>query len=120
MEDTVGVGDLLVGWGGDGAEVGGYIPSKEVLCFGEAALGGEFIAAEGARIGDGLVGCDRAPDKESREGGGGLVAVENLGGIEGDRGLIVNESVKRGEDRGLVPLGGERRGSRWMGGYGVG
>ena len=89
-----------MGWGGDGVETGGDIPSMGVLCFGEATLGGEFVAAEGVRAGGGLVGRDRAPDEESREGADGLVAVENLWGSEVDRRLVVNESVGRGEGRG--------------------
>ena len=41
---------------------GGDIPSKEVLCFCEAALGGEFVAAERVSIGDGFVQRNGAPD----------------------------------------------------------
>ena len=99
-EDTVGVGELLVYGEGDGVKAGGDIPSKKVLCFGKAALGGEFVAAEGVRMGDELVWRNGAPDEEGREGCGGLSAANDLGRVEGDHELVVDEAVGRGEDRG--------------------
>ena len=81
-------------------KVGGDIPSKEVLGFGKVTLGGEFVAAEGVGVRDGLVWRNGAPDEEGCEGGGGFCIAGDCVGVKGDRGLVVNEAVGRGEGGG--------------------
>ena len=87
-------------WERDGVEAGGDIPPKEVLCFDKTALCGEFVTTEGVRVGVGIGWCNGSLDEEGRERGDGLGAVHNLGGIEGDRGLVVDETVGRDKSRG--------------------